>query len=289
MSHDSNPAPGVADLDLFNQDAQSPFDAICRTDVDGEFWSARELMPMLGYAKWERFEDTIERALISARIAGGEQGFSRCREDGRSSSTGYARDNYRLSRHACYLVAMVGDVNKPEIAAALGYFAVRTREAETAAATLALPKSYAEALRELAESVERTETERAAREVAERRVTELAPAATAWEQLVAEGGDHLVGDVAKVLQRAGIDTGPRRLYDTLSDLGWVYRGGDRAWRPMQRAITSGWLVERLTGTHENPQTGERLANPPQVRVTAKGVEALHARMSRAALALVVNQ
>lgn len=288
MSDGSNSAPSTADVDLFTQGDDSPFDAIRRTDTAGEFWSARELMPMLGYAKWERFEDTIERALISARIAGGEQGFSRCREDGRSSSTGYARDNYRLSRHACYLVAMVGDVNKPEIATALGYFAVRTREAETA--TPVLPQSYAEALRELAASVELVESERAARVAAEAERDRMEPAASAWDQLVADGGDHLVGDVAKVLQRAGIDTGPNRLFKTLREYGWVYRTGERGpWRAKQYAVSSGWLVHRMTtGSHERTD-GRVVANPPQVRITKKGLLALHARMSRGVLELVVSQ
>ena len=41
----------------------SPFDAIRRTREDGStYWSARELMPYLGYEKWERFAEAIERA-----------------------------------------------------------------------------------------------------------------------------------------------------------------------------------------------------------------------------------
>ena len=44
----------------------SPFDQIRRTRPDGsEYWSARDLMPLLGYDKWERFESSIERAIVS--------------------------------------------------------------------------------------------------------------------------------------------------------------------------------------------------------------------------------
>ena len=37
----------------------SPFDAI---KLPGDRWSARDLMPMLGYDKWQNFESAIERA-----------------------------------------------------------------------------------------------------------------------------------------------------------------------------------------------------------------------------------
>ena len=108
----------------------SPFDAIRLTDVDGEFWSARELMPHLGYTKWERFADVIDRAIASAAATGHDTGqaFSRSREKG----AGRPQIDYRLTRYAAYLVAMNGDPRKKAIADAQTYFAVRTREAEVA-------------------------------------------------------------------------------------------------------------------------------------------------------------
>jgi len=40
-------------------------------DYDGvECWSARELYPVLGYAKWERFKDVLTRAKDSCINAG---------------------------------------------------------------------------------------------------------------------------------------------------------------------------------------------------------------------------
>ena len=61
-----------------NQDhnqSKSPFDSIKRVDREGcEYWMARELMKLLGYVKWQRFEDASiasSRAIIVGSIAVG--------------------------------------------------------------------------------------------------------------------------------------------------------------------------------------------------------------------------
>lgn len=107
----------------------SPFDAIRRTRPDGgEEWSARELMPLLGYgADWRNFADAIDRARRSAANVELEGLFV----DVTEKTAGRPRADVLLTRHACYLIAMNGDPRKPEIAAAQTYFAVKTREAET--------------------------------------------------------------------------------------------------------------------------------------------------------------
>lgn len=124
----------MSDLNLFNPD-ESSFDSIRQVHPDGsEFWSARDLMPLLGYEKWERFEDAIERAVDSMRNSGQDPMRNASRR--REAIAKTARTNWHLSRFACYLVAMNGDPRKSEVAAAQAYFAIRTREAETAPAAV---------------------------------------------------------------------------------------------------------------------------------------------------------
>jgi len=47
------------------------FDSIKQTNPYGmEYWSARDLAPLLGYNKWQRFEDAMQRAKIACEQTG---------------------------------------------------------------------------------------------------------------------------------------------------------------------------------------------------------------------------
>lgn len=165
----------------------SPFDAIRREDDHGEHWSARELMPLLGYDKWERFADAIERATVAAINSGVDQAFSRVRDE---ATGGRPRTDYRLTRYACYLTALNGDPRKREVAAAQTYFAVKTREAETA-----VPVQRELTPREWAQMVI-TEADRA--DAAEAKVAELEPRAAAADALTEASGTLSIGTVGKM-------------------------------------------------------------------------------------------
>ncbi len=98
-----------------------------------EYWSARDLQPLLGYGQWRRFEDAIKRAITSCKQSGNEPDYHFANAGkpitGGKGAVQIAQD-YHLSRFACYLIAQNGDPRKPEIAFAQKYFAIQARRQE---------------------------------------------------------------------------------------------------------------------------------------------------------------
>ncbi|HKA53467.1 MAG TPA: hypothetical protein VKJ47_07370 [Candidatus Binatia bacterium] len=84
-----------------------PFEAIRHTDTPGDFWTARELMPLLEYSSWQRFEEAIQRAMADCAKAGRDVGenFNPSVKVS-SGARGPKQKDYRLTRYACRLIAM---------------------------------------------------------------------------------------------------------------------------------------------------------------------------------------
>ena len=132
----------------------------------------------------------------------------------------------------------------------------------------ALPQTYSEALRALADEAE-------AHELAKVRIKELEPAASAWGSLVEATGDYSVGDAAKMLSRdPGISIGQNTLFRWLGKHGWLYRRGDE-WHPYQDRIESGHLTLKTNRPYWDSRRGVDVLPAPTVRITAKGVQALY--------------
>lgn len=217
----------------------SPFDAIKRTRPDGTtYWSARDLMPLLGYARWENFEVPLSRAQTSAAAQGYdvETLFLRSQEKG----TGRPRTDFQLPRFAAYLVAMNGDPNKPEVAAAQSYFAIRTREAEVRPAPREL--TFEEKLQEvMGELTARVEDQR-------RELESARPKADAYDAFMDADGCYSVGAVAKML-----GLGQQRLFDELYGRKVLIATGHLRKTPYQQYMHH----FRVTSyTYENSKTGQ---------------------------------
>jgi hypothetical protein len=138
---------------------RSPFDDIMHVEDDGtEWWSAREMVVPLGYSRWENVDSVIRRAKAACRNSGHDPS-NHFREVTKmvdiGSGTVRSIADVQMTRFGCYLLAMNGDPNKPEIAAAQRYFTLMTRAAEKAiavpAAIVQAPRPWSERFRQTVE------------------------------------------------------------------------------------------------------------------------------------------
>lgn len=196
------------------EQAPTPFDVYRQEREDGtEFWSARDLMGLMGYAQWVTFENPLKRAMKAAEnqnIAVQEAFYRSVKRI--PAGKGYTeKTDYELSRFAAYLVAMNGDPNKPEVASAQAYFATRTRQAETqqpveltgkelmARALVEAQSTIQELETARAEAVEQSEAALARAHVAEAEADEARPKAEAFDSFMRTDGTYYMGAVAKML------------------------------------------------------------------------------------------
>ena len=109
------------------------FENIKHIDEEGvEFWYARELMIVLGYKEWRKFNGAIKKAIESCkgsnyRVSDNFGGADKIVKTGVATKS---IDDYKLTRYACYLIVQNCDSRKKAVALGQTYFAIQTRKQE---------------------------------------------------------------------------------------------------------------------------------------------------------------
>lgn len=104
-----------------------------KTENGVEFWFARDLQNLLGYAEWRNFLNVVSKAKTACELSGSKviDHFVDINKTIKMPKTAEKTvPDIMLTRYACYLIAQNGDSGKEEIAFAQTYFAVQTRRFE---------------------------------------------------------------------------------------------------------------------------------------------------------------
>jgi anti-repressor protein len=235
-------------MEIFEGDAVR-----CLRGQDEPVWVGKDVCDVLGISKYRdallQLNDD-ERVSVAVDTLGGAQQMTAVTEAG------------------VYSLMLIS--RSPKVQAFKRWFTHEVlpaiRRTGTYTTTPALPDRKA-----LAQMVIDAET---ARELAEAKVAEMAPKVEVAERLLDADGDLSVADTAKALTRAGVKVGESRLFTALKDKGWIYRAqGDGRWRVYQAVIESGHMSV-LPASHYHPKTGVLVLDPPQPRVTPKGLQRL---------------
>lgn len=114
--------------------SEQTFQQIRHLTEDGvEFWYARELQPVLEYAEWRNFLNSVEKAKEAAKQSGqstGDHFVDVNKMVDLGSGAQREIEDIMLSRYACYLIVQNGDPRKKIIALGQTYFALKTRQQE---------------------------------------------------------------------------------------------------------------------------------------------------------------
>lgn len=116
-------------------------------EQDGiEFWMARELQGLLGYADWRNFLNAVDKAKESCSTTGEaimDHFVDVTKTIPMPKGANKKVPDLMLTRYACYLIAQNGDPKKEQIAFAQSYFAIQTRKQELLEERIQLMERFA--------------------------------------------------------------------------------------------------------------------------------------------------
>jgi len=268
----------MTDLDLFRfEEGKQSFEDFSQAN-GGFFWYARDLMSWLGYEEWNSFSKAINRAIgtcttLNISVA---ENFVQCEREIEGSTV----SDFKMSRFACCLTALNGDVKKPQVAAAQAYFV-----------------SLAEVLREYflnASNVDRVTVreEISAREVTLSGVAKGAGVTTyAFFQNAGYRGMYNM-DYKTLKSHKGIDQG-RSLLDfmrkdelaanlfrlSLTE-GRIKRDGTRGQYPLEAVAEQVGIKVRTTMIEETGVRPENIPIAEDIALVKRGLKRAHKEMNK---------
>lgn len=268
----------MVDIDIFNLDDKSQnFEDFGQTN-GARFWYARELMVWLGYEDWSSFSKAINRAIgtcttLNIPVA---ENFIQCERETEVGSVG----DYKLSRFACCLTALNGDVKKPQVARAQAYFV-----------------SLAEVLRKYFLNASNVDRVMIREEITEREVTLSGVAkgagVTMYAYFQSAGYRGMYNmDYSTLKERKGIDQG-RSLLDfmrkdelaanlfrlTLTE-GRIKKDGIRGQYPLEQVAEQVGRRVRNTMIEETGLRPENIPIAEDIALVKRGLKKAHKEMKK---------
>ena len=145
----------------------------------------------------------------------------------------------------------------------------RWRELEEKTHSVALPKTYKEALKALLVEVEAREQLEVQNAQLTAREAENQPKVDFYEAVKKSESTCLVRVLARYLKQNGYDTGQNRLYAWMKNNGYIHKGGRSKNLPTQKSMNAGLFKVKMT--EQELPNGDKIVQHTTL-VTTKGVQ-----------------
>lgn len=145
----------------------------------------------------------------------------------------------------------------------------RWRELEEKNHSIALPKTYKEALKALLVEVEAREQLEAQNAQLTAREAENQPKVDFYEAVKKSESTCLVRVLARYLKQNGYDTGQNRLYAWMKNNGYIHKGGRSKNLPTQKSMNAGLFKVKMT--EQELPNGDKIVQHTTL-VTTKGIQ-----------------